>query len=201
VATRPRGWPSRPCLRHWPICTASRDRPRAHTCIDLEAPRWRCYRSLTLPPPTARFSLTASPGYPSWLRAQAVPSHWAHLAAAERAVLERFAGRLPVQTPTVHAHGSLETWPYLIMSRSDYFPTQDHRQDNHAASRNTGYCRQGSCAALMLSMSSTFALPRVLRRPVWSSPQISSSTSPPPPGAEDASSDTTLPRSRYGCPG
>jgi hygromycin-B 7''-O-kinase len=43
--------------------------------------------------------------------------HWAHLAAAERAVLERFAGRLPVQTPTVHAHGSLEGWPYLIMSR------------------------------------------------------------------------------------
>jgi hypothetical protein len=74
-------------------------------------------------------------------------------------------------------------------------------QQELAASRNTGYCRQGSCAALMLSMSSTFALPRVLRRPVWSSPQISSSTSPPPPGAEDASSDTTLPRSRYGCPG
>ena len=45
------------------------------------------------------------------------PPHWAHLAAAERAVLERLDGRLPVQTPRLHADGSLEGWSYLIMNR------------------------------------------------------------------------------------
>src|ERR1700738_2858497 len=45
------------------------------------------------------------------------PPHWARLAAAERAVLERLAGRLPVQTPNVHAVGTLERWSYLIMNR------------------------------------------------------------------------------------
>ena len=45
------------------------------------------------------------------------PPHWAHLAAAERAVLGRLAGRLPVKTPNVLAHGSLERWSYLIMNR------------------------------------------------------------------------------------
>jgi len=45
------------------------------------------------------------------------PPHWAHLATAERAVLKRLGGRLPVQTPSVHADGSLERWSYLIMNR------------------------------------------------------------------------------------
>lgn len=45
------------------------------------------------------------------------PPHWTSLAAAERAVLERVDGQLPVATPRVHAHGSLEQWPYLVMSR------------------------------------------------------------------------------------
>ncbi len=45
------------------------------------------------------------------------PPHWAHLAAAERAVLERLGDRLPVQTPNVQAYGSVESWSYLIMNR------------------------------------------------------------------------------------
>ncbi len=45
------------------------------------------------------------------------PPHWAHLAEVERAVLERLDGRLPVETPRVHAHGSLEDWSYLVMHR------------------------------------------------------------------------------------
>src|SRR5437660_234870 len=45
------------------------------------------------------------------------PPHWTHLADVERAVLERLAGRLPVETPRVHAHGSLEGWSYLVMHR------------------------------------------------------------------------------------
>src|SRR6266581_1573746 len=45
------------------------------------------------------------------------PPHWAHLAAAERAVLARLDGPLPVQTPRLQADGSLEGWSYLIMNR------------------------------------------------------------------------------------
>jgi hygromycin-B 7''-O-kinase len=45
------------------------------------------------------------------------PPHYAVLAAAERAVAERLAGALPVETPRVEAAGEVEGWPYLVESR------------------------------------------------------------------------------------
>ena len=45
------------------------------------------------------------------------PPAWVKLWETERVVAARVEGKLDVPTPQIHAHGLLEAWPYLLMSR------------------------------------------------------------------------------------
>ena len=63
------------------------------------------------------------------------PPYWTQEFAADRAVAERVYGRLGVATPEVRAHGELEGWPYLVMSRLAGTPLHEVWEGLEAASR------------------------------------------------------------------
>jgi hygromycin-B 7''-O-kinase len=69
------------------------------------------------------------------------PPHWARLASVERAVAERLRGRLPVETPAVHAAGTLENWSYLVLGRlggrslHDVWQGMDDLEQRHIAAQ------------------------------------------------------------------
>jgi hygromycin-B 7''-O-kinase len=58
---------------------------------------------------------------------------WTDEIASEARILELVAGRLPVASPTLVAHGTLRQWPYVVMTRlpgralSDVWPALDAR--------------------------------------------------------------------------
>lgn len=45
------------------------------------------------------------------------PPYWKREARADRSVATYIYGKLPVTTPHIYAHGELEGWPYIVMSR------------------------------------------------------------------------------------
>ncbi|TMD59646.1 MAG: hypothetical protein E6I93_00070, partial [Chloroflexi bacterium] len=45
------------------------------------------------------------------------PPYWKREVQADRSVAAHIYGKLPVTTPQIYAHGELEGWPYIVMSR------------------------------------------------------------------------------------
>ena len=45
------------------------------------------------------------------------PPYWKREVRADRSVAAHIYGKLPVTTPQIYAHGELEGWPYIVMSR------------------------------------------------------------------------------------
>ena len=85
----------------------------------LPALRVICDRHGLASAPLARFETGTNAVFAAGERhvVKLYPPPWAALAQADRVVAEHIHSRISVATPEVHAHGILEGWSYVVMSR------------------------------------------------------------------------------------